>query len=378
MPAKSVADVHRTSQGMLTVWHGLTVSGWRTLRNMRPPRSPGKRRRWLSITAFSWMNSWHEWWESQLYGRRIAETQITHPPLFVLGHWRSGTTLLHELFTLDSQFTYPNMYQVLFPGHFLFTERCVTALTAWAVPSTRPMDNMAAHWKMPQEDELALLIRTFVSPYMMLAFNGQREKYGRFFDLTEITAEERELWIREFVRFLKKLTVRSNKPIVLKSPSHTYRVPLLLELFPQARFVYIYRDPYAVYSSSMHLRRTIFAENALSDPNYDGLEEDMLLTYEQCIDRYEATKSLIPTGQLSEVRFEDLEANPVREMRRIYDELHLSGWDAIEPALQKRMPAHASYKKNRFSLDDDTVRRVYPKLKRSLALYGYAPRFPNP
>jgi hypothetical protein len=375
-PAKSDPEVHRTTQGHICVWHGLTASQWHTLKRMGPPRSPKQRWRWRSITFFSWLNSWHEWCETSLYGRRIEQTEITQPPLFVLGHWRSGTTLLHELLTLDPQFTFPNMYQVLFPGHFLFTERWITALTAWAVPSTRPMDNMAVHWKMPQEDELALLIRTFVSPYMMLAFNGQRDRYGRFFDLTDITPDERELWIREFRLFLKKLTVRSNKPIVLKSPSHTYRVPLLLELFPQARFVYIYRDPYAVYSSSMHLRRTIFAENTLGDPNYEGLEDDMLLTYEQCIDRYESTKSQIPPGQLSELRFEDLEANPVQEMHRVYEHLKLPGWERVEPALQQRMPAHTTYKKNRFSLDAEAMRRVYPRLRKSLERYGYDHRLP--
>jgi hypothetical protein len=372
-PSQAVKDIHRSSQGLFCVWHGLNVAGWRELRNMRPPWSPGKRWRWASITAVTWLNAWHEWCEARVFGRKLAQTQISHPPLFVLGHWRSGTTLLHELFTLDPQFTYPNMFQVLFPGHFLFTEPWITALTGWAVPKTRPMDNMAAHWQMPQEDELALLVRTFVSSYMMLAFQGERERYGRFFDLTDITPEERSLWIREFLLFLKKLTVRANKPIVLKSPSHTYRVPLLLELFPQARFVYIYRHPYAVYSSSMHLRRTIFAENALGEPNYEGLEEDMLLTYEQCIDRYESTRSLIPPSQLSEVRFEDLEADPVAEMRRIYQELNLPGWPAAEPALQARMPSHTSYRKNQFRLDAETMQRVAARWRRSFELYGYDP-----
>mgnify|MGYP003353506957 CR=1 FL=1 len=35
--------------------------------------------------------------EQLFYRRRIAETKITQPPIFIIGHWRSGTTLLHEL-----------------------------------------------------------------------------------------------------------------------------------------------------------------------------------------------------------------------------------------------------------------------------------------
>jgi hypothetical protein len=366
--------VHRSTQGVFCVWHGLNAAGWRTLRGMQPPWSPGKRARWASITAVSWLNSWHEFWERQLYGRRLAQTQITHPPLFVLGHWRSGTTLLHELLTLDRKFTFPNLYQCLFPGHFLLTERVATTLTGWAVPRTRPMDTMAAAWHRPQEDELALCVRTLVSPYMMLAFQGDRSRYDRYFDLTDVTPDERARWIREFTLFLKKLTIRDNKPIVVKSPSHTYRVPLLLELFPQAKFVYIARNPYAVYSSSMHLRRTIFEENALGEPNYDGIEHDMMLTYENCIARYEATKSLIPSGQLHELKFEDLEVDPLGEMQRVYQQLNLPGWDAVEPAIRQRLPAHTNYRKNRFQLDAETARMVHARWHRSFELYGYDSR----
>src|SRR5687768_18104609 len=44
---------------------------------------------------------------------------------------------------------------------------------------------------------------------------------------------------------------------ILKSPPHTCRVPTLLRLFPDARFVHIVRDPYAVYPSTLHLWRIL-------------------------------------------------------------------------------------------------------------------------
>lgn len=371
-PASS-PGAHRSKQGLFCVWHGLNAEMFQRLRALRPEVSPHMRRRWLSIAAMSRLNSWAEWCERQRYGQLLECIQITHPPVFVLGHWRSGTTLLHELLTLDPQFTYPNMYQVLFPAHFLVTEAWMVPLTRWAVPRTRPMDNMSAHWRMPQEDEVALMLRTLLSPYMMLVFQGQRANYERYFELTDLTPEERSAWIREFLMFLKRLTLRDNKPIVLKSPSHTYRIPLMLELFPQARFVYIYRNPYDVYSSSLHLRRTMFKENALAEPNFHGLEEDMFLTYEHCIARYEATKGMIPPGQLCEVRFEDLEADPLGEMQRVYRTLHLSGWEQTAEAIRQWLPQHAAYRKNRFVLDAATMRRISQRWRRSFELYGYDP-----
>ncbi len=364
-------------QGVFCVWHGLNHAGWRKLKRETGPFPARNRLRRLSIDAVSLSNSWHEFWEERLYGARIDRTVIEHPPLFVLGHWRSGTTLLHNLLTLDPRLTFPTLYQVMFPGHFLLTERIATALTGWAIPQKRPMDNIPVGWGMSQEDEVALQLRTQLSPYMMLAYQGQRAKYDRFFDLTELTPAELAFWKREFLRFLQKLTIRANRPIVLKSPSHTYRVPLLLEMFPHAKFVYIHRDPYAVYNSSVHLRQAIFNDNALGEPNFNGLEEDALFTYERCIQRYEATKPLIPAGQLHELRFADLEADPVAEMRQVYERLQLPGWERVEPAIRRQMPEHTQYRKNRFAMDAATMRRVYGRLKFAFELYGYDSGFPG-
>lgn len=364
----------RGRQGLYCVWHGMNHATWRRLRRWIGGFPARNRLRRISISAAAWSNSFWEFWEEALYGRRVDQTHITQPPLFVLGHWRSGTTLLHQLLTLDPQFTYPNLYQVMFAGHCLLTERFVSPLTSWAIPKTRPMDNIPVGWKMPQEDEVALQLRTLLSPYCMLAFQGERAAYDRFFDLTELTPDELALWKREFLRLMKKVTLRSPKAIVLKSPSHTYRIPLLLELFPDAKFVYIHRDPYAVINSSMHLRRTIFTDNALGEPNFENLEEDTLLTYERCIQRYEATKPLIPAGQLHELRFDELEADPVGQMRDVYATLGLAGWPAVEPVLQGQLSAHANYRKNRFSMDEALMRRIYDRLKFAFDLYGYDSR----
>ncbi|MEZ6068470.1 MAG: hypothetical protein R3B90_22770 [Planctomycetaceae bacterium] len=80
-----------------------------------------------------------------------------------------GTTLLHNLLAQDPDYTCPNMYQVIFPNHFLLTEKVIGAATSWMVPSKRPMDNVPAGWHMPQEEDIALAILTCLSPYMLVA-----------------------------------------------------------------------------------------------------------------------------------------------------------------------------------------------------------------
>ena len=365
------------AHSLLCIWHGASFGLWLRLLASRPPMSWSHWLRIASITALAPLNSLSNLLESLVFGRRIARQQIEHPPIFILGHWRSGTTLLHNLMTLDPELTYPNLFQVMAPNNFLLTESWVTKLTRWTLPKTRPMDNMATDWQLPQEDEMALLLMTLMSPYLMLAHQKDPSQYSRSFDLTELTPRELQTWQDAFLRFLKKLTVRKHKSIVLKSPTHTFRIPVLLKMFPDAKFVYIYREPYAVFNSGVHLRRTLFFENGLSEPYCDSLEEDVLRVYSQCFETYEKTKHLIPPGRLHEVRFEDLEADPLGQMKLVYEKLGLTSWLLVEPQIQRQVPELTRYKKNKYEMDEALMRRVYEAWKPSFDLYGYPSQLPE-
>jgi hypothetical protein len=163
------AETQPGKQGHFCIFHGLTFGNWVRLLASRPPLHWTRIPRLASVTAFSVVNSVEKLLENLVYGRRIKELKFEHPPIFIIGHWRSGTTLLHNLMPLDPQFTYPNLYQVMFPGSFLLTEKTVARLTRWGVPQTRSVDNLPAGWDMTQEDEVAMLAMTMLSPYVMLA-----------------------------------------------------------------------------------------------------------------------------------------------------------------------------------------------------------------
>ena len=77
---------------------------------------------------------------------------------------------------------------------------------------------------------------------------------------------------------------------------------------------------------------------------------------------------------MHELRFQDLEADPLGELQRLYQGLSLSGWNEIEPKIRAQMPEHAQYRKNRFELDEATRERYYQRLKFALDLYGYDDR----
>jgi omega-hydroxy-beta-dihydromenaquinone-9 sulfotransferase len=160
---------------------------------------------------------------------------------------------------------------------------------------------------------------------------------------------------------------------VLKSPTHTFRVKLLQEMFPDAKFLYIYRNPFNVFKSSMHLRVAMFEENTLGAVDYDAFEDDVLYLYDRFFKAYERDRLNVPEGNLHEVRYEDLEQDPLGELEKAYDGLGLSGFEDLRQTLEPEIPKLKQFKKNQYSsLDPVTKQRIYSRLRPAIERYGYS------
>ena len=107
------------------------------------------------------------------------------------------------------------------------------------------------------------------------------------------------------------------------------------------------------------------------------MTEDTLQLYEHCMDAYHRTSHMIPKGNLYEMRFEDLEADPLGEMHRVYQNLGFDGWENLEVAIQKKLPELTHYRKNSFDMDQELMRKVYNRWKTSFERYGYPSRLPE-
>ena len=148
---------------------GITLDRWIELLRENPI-SPAYWHRAAFVTAAACMNSFSARKERKL-DPKIRATELTGPPLFILGHWRSGTTHLHNLLALDTEnFAFSNTYQVVNPLTFLTTEETNTRRFARLVPNKRPMDNMAMGFALPQEDEFAPCLTTLKSLYLGISF----------------------------------------------------------------------------------------------------------------------------------------------------------------------------------------------------------------
>lgn len=353
---------------------GVTFGVWlRLLRQNRFHLSPAYWHRVAVITLASLANSAIAMWESLRHGRTIDDVQITQPPLFILGHWRSGTTLLHDLLAQDTaQFNFANTYQVVNPLTYLTTQGTITRLLPGLVPAKRPMDNMPLSFTSPQEDEFAPLLMTGLSVYLGVSFPQTGAMYEKYLSFRNVPRAEIETWKAAFLRFCRKLSLTDPRALLLKSPPHTARIRTILELFPDARFVHIHRDPYTVFQSQRHFFDTAGWFTYLQTPDLAAIDEGILQRHETMYESYFEDLALIPPGQFAELRFADLEADPVAEIAAIYDRLGLPAFEKTRPQLEKFVAGLDGYQKNRFPpLDSASRKLVATRWHRSFAVWGY-------
>ncbi|HIQ21790.1 MAG TPA: sulfotransferase [Planctomycetes bacterium] len=306
-----------------------------------------------------------------VYGRRIERTAIRQGPVFILGHWRSGTTLLHELLALDPEHTYPTTYDCFAPSHFLVSASFLPALVKHVTPRRRPMDSMAFGLQRPQEDEFALCNLGVPSPYWMIAFPNRRPQQLEYLTLEGLSLEARRRWQQTFIWFLRCLTCREPKRLVLKSPPHTARLRVLLSLLPDARFIHIVRDPYVLFPSTLTLWKRLFRQQGFQVPREEGLEELVFETLVRMYEAFERDRPLVPPGHLCEVRYERLVAEPAAQLERIYRELDLGPFDRVRPGAERYLAERADYRPNRYEISDHTRQLIRRRWAAYIERYGY-------
>jgi hypothetical protein len=353
---------------------GMTLGDWWSLLlrhrfAIDPPHWP----RALVQTGLSASNSVVARIERRRFGPRIEAARV-QAPLFILGHYRSGTTHLHNLLALDPQFAAPTFFQVLNPHTFLTTGRWAAPVADRLVVRRRYQDEVALGAGVPGEDEVALCTLTGLSPYLAWYFPRDGSSYHRYLTFRGVPDGEVACWGHALTMFLKKVTLRHGRPLVLKSPPHTARIRLLLSLFPDARFVHIRRDPYEVFRSTRHMARTVQPAFQLQgSPPLDG-DDTILGVYTEMYNAYFEERCLVPEGRLCEVGYEDLERDPVGVVGSVYEALGLPGFRDVRPRLETYLGSIAGYRKSQHpDLPEALLRRIADEWGRSFEAWGYEP-----
>lgn len=355
----------------------LVGADWKTFKGITKGQyiAPDKKTKYLFTKSICRLLSPLSSMQERRYQKQLADKPLENDPFFILGHWRSGTTFVHNIFAQDKHFGYTTTYQTVFPHYVMAMQGLFKPIMKFVMPSKRPTDNMELAPDLPQEEEFSLANMTPCNYYNFWFFPNRMQEYcDRFLTFRDITDKE----LREFGAAFEKLVKISlwntgGTQYLSKNPPHTGRIRALSELFPRARFLYIMRNPYTVFESTRSFFLSTIQPLQLNTITDEEMEQNILRNYMELYHAYKEQSLPLKEagGRLYEVRFEDIEQDALAITEDIYRKLNLPGWEKAKPAIEKYILSKKGYRKNKYQYDPRTIQLVNEHWGEVLDEWGY-------
>ena len=327
------------------------------------------------ITMVTFATQPFQWLQRVLYYQRLRKVDFTDKaPVFVIGHWRSGTTHLHYVLSRDKRFGYLSNYQSLFMNVAFIGGGLMKWVLDRAMPETRPQDNIKMSADEPAEEEQPLCNNSVCSGMQTFFFPKNESYYEKYNLFKGIKPLEKRHWRYNYMKILRLISVyNDNKPLLLKNPHNTSRVKELLELFPDAKFVYIHRNPFDVYRSTQTLYNKMLKTQFMQDVTDDEIENRIFYWYRTTLGKYLDERYMIPEGNLIEVSYKELDDQPKETIEKIYKDLDLWDYQVARPDIEEYLGTIADYQKNSKNVLE---KRIYDRIVDEWAFafkeWGYA------
>lgn len=331
--------------------------------------------RMVAIGLINIINKPFRAYERYFINPRFNEVEIENDPIFILGHWRSGTTFLHNLLSSSPDMAYETTFQSVFPdtlfnkvGNFIF-ETFMRLL----IPKTRKGDNVKLSPDYPQEEEFALGSNVLMSYYYFWMFPREAKSfYDRYVRFKGIYEKDFLKWKKEYILQIKKAIANTGgKYFLSKNPPHTARIEVLLEMYPNAKFIYIHRNPIIVFLSTQHFFKTMLPNLQLQNFPSRKLDDLIFTIYKRMMNSYLAERYLIPKDNLVEIAFEDLEKDPLPTIKSIFDKLDIEGFEKSKGAILDYIESKKGYKKNAHTIRQKTLGKILKEWDFAMKEWGY-------
>jgi len=316
-------------------------------------------------------------YEKWFNSNRIAQQKIHPNPVFILGHPRSGTTFLHKIMASDPQFVYLDGMDAIFPYKSQKTKDKMRSFVGWVLRKLKVKNEAFNDYQLElddpiEEDAYWLYVNCQYSVFWGLVFprnaNRKLSKYIVFEN------EETEAsWKSAYLYLCKKISAkRPEFPLLLKSPPNTGRVRTLLELFPNAKFIHIYRNPYIVYSSMEKLIVENIQKNySLHKISNSQIQDVILKHYSLLMDQLEKDKQLLNESNFIEMSYEEIMTEPLDKLEKIYNQLNLGSFSEAQPHFKTLLNKESNYRPSSHNISDHIKMLVDSAWAKHLKRLGY-------
>lgn len=360
---------------MASLFHPLCGSTPDTLLKLLLANGPIALNRWpqvaiaLAVSLARWPFSTAE---RALFNLAQQQAELMIDPVFIVGYWRSGTTHLHNLLAQSSSFGYITPLATGLPWDILGIVRSLESLLERALPQDRYVDNVAVTPNSPQEDSIPLATMGAASYYHGLYFPQHFEAHFRREIFVDKESKDLDHWRYLHRHLLQKVSIhQGHRQLIIKNPVYTGYIRHLRAVWPRAKFIHIYRNPYRVFPSTKHFFTRLLPELALQ--SYDNLPIESLIleSYPYLMQALKMDTADLPSHQFAEVRFEDLEANPLETLETLFTQLELPDFEIVYPQLESYLASLQNYRQNDYTLDPETISTIEGHWSPYIEQWGY-------
>lgn len=278
---------------------------------------------------------------------RIVEYAKRHPdvhdvpieaPIVVTGFYRTGTTLMQNLFGADPTHRLPRTWELTVPvpmSESADADRAARrAFTTFILGSNRYIipDQASAHYITVDGPEECFFLQEN-SAFSTTLFNT----YQAYDYAYEILDWDREAIYRELKLQYQIIAHRApKKRLVVKCPFHLWNLDALMKVFPDAKIVHMHRDVTKSLPSNCSLSAMTTSKFA-KKTDLAQLGRFWADYYRVGIDRALAARTSIPKSQVADVRLSDLTKDLVGTIRRVYAQFELPWDDYLASRYRVRM-----------------------------------------
>lgn len=305
--------------------------------------------------------------EKKRYDDLLENTDPERAPVFIIGHWRSGTTYTHNLLSQDPGFVYQTKYQNFFSDNFLTTEDFFKPFISKTIDFFSPVKqwqssiSKSMNLDTPSESDTALIseISEYTYHWAHLFPKAYEEYFNKYLFCENLSEEELKNWQNTMRTMISKAYLRRpHGRLLIKNPGDTARIKYLLDIYPDARFVFIHRNPYEVFYSNLKLWSLVQQSVAMQQISEDEKKQIVLSVYSKLHQHYLEQKKLLKPHQLIELGFDEISDEPLQAVEKIYNQLSLKGFNDAYPWIRNFLNEQPPRRNQQYEFKKEDLRLI--------------------
>jgi hypothetical protein len=305
--------------------------------------------------------------------KKLKKIRTDEPPVFIIGFWRSGTTILHSLLCQDKQAGYVTTFHGVFPNLVLSQAKWLKVLANRLLPKKRPFDGYAMDMDFPQEEDFAMMSLQPKSIYKMFYFpKDYNDIYKKELYFEQYSYAQQKNWERKYLSLLNKAMLNTGgNRFISKNPCNIFRIKTLTGLFPEAKFIFIYRNPYPVLESLYRFVNDVLPGSELQHLEGGIPREYFARLYKDALHEYMHARDIIKPDNLMEIRYEEFKKQPIAVLHDIYKKFGMPGITEALPGMESYLKKNHPDSRQPYQIKPETYRLVNEYARDIISKLGY-------